>query len=114
MPGGQYKLVLQTPAVVEQNANFADEEKMAGYYKAYQKKLSESNAMDFDDLLLNTVDMLQRLPAVAAQLARQFEYVIVDEYQDTNDVQYELLKLLMNDSHNVTVVGDDDQSIYGW
>lgn len=114
LPGGQYKLVLQTPAVVEQNANFADEEKMAGYYKAYQKKLSESNAMDFDDLLLNTVDMLQRLPAVAAQLARQFEYVIVDEYQDTNDVQYELLKLLMNDSHNVTVVGDDDQSIYGW
>ena len=114
LPGGQYKLVLQTPAVVEQNANFADEEKMAGYYKAYQKKLSESNAMDFDDLLLNTVDMLQKLPAVAAQLARQFEYVIVDEYQDTNDVQYELLKLLMNDSHNVTVVGDDDQSIYGW
>lgn len=114
LPGGQYKLVLQTPAVVEKNANFADEEKMAGYYKAYQKKLADSNAMDFDDLLLNTVDMLQRLPAVAAQLARQFEYVIVDEYQDTNDVQYELLKLLMNDSHNVTVVGDDDQSIYGW
>lgn len=114
LPGGQYKLVLQTPAVVEKNANFADEEKMAGYYKAYQKKLFDSNAMDFDDLLLNTVDMLQRLPTVAAQLAHQFEYVIVDEYQDTNDVQYELLKLLMNDSHNVTVVGDDDQSIYGW
>src|SRR5574344_271340 len=114
LPGGQYKLVLQTPAVVEKNANFVDEEKMAGYYKAYQKKLLDSNAMDFDDLLLNTVDMLQRLPTLAAQLARQFEYVIVDEYQDTNDVQYELLKLLMNDSHNVTVVGDDDQSIYGW
>lgn len=112
--GGSYKLVLQTPAVVEKNACFADEEKTASYYKAYQKKLLESNAMDFDDLLFNTVDMLQKLPALAAQLARQFEYTVVDEYQDTNDVQYELLKLLMNEAHNVTVVGDDDQSIYGW
>lgn len=112
--GGGYKLELQTPAVVEKNASFADEEKMAAYYKAYQKKLSDSNAMDFDDLLFHTVDMLQRIPALTAQLARQFEYVIVDEYQDTNDVQYELLKLLMNEAHNVTVVGDDDQSIYGW
>ncbi|MBQ3777198.1 MAG: UvrD-helicase domain-containing protein, partial [Fibrobacter sp.] len=70
--------------------------------------------MDFDDLLFNTVLMLQKVPSLAEQLASRFQYVVVDEYQDTNDVQYELLKLLINENKNVTVVGDDDQSIYGW
>ena len=70
--------------------------------------------MDFDDLLFNTVYMLQKIPNLASQLAQRFRYVVVDEYQDTNDVQYELLKLLINENKNVTVVGDDDQSIYGW
>ena len=97
------------------NAEFADEERKARYYAAYQKKLAESNAMDFDDLLFNTVRMLQMVPNLAEQLRERFQYVVVDEYQDTNDVQYELLKLLINkDTKNVTVVGDDDQSIYGW
>ena len=70
--------------------------------------------MDFDDLLFNTVLMLQKVPQLAVQLASRFQFVVVDEYQDTNDVQYELLKLLINEQRNVTVVGDDDQSIYGW
>ena len=71
--------------------------------------------MDFDDLLFNTVYMLQKIPNLANQLSYRFRYVVVDEYQDTNDVQYELLKLLINkETKNVTVVGDDDQSIYGW
>lgn len=106
--------LLQTPEVARNNAQYPDEEKYARYYTEYQKKLLESNAMDFDDLLFNTVLMLQKLPNLANQLATRFQYVVVDEYQDTNDVQYELLKLLMNEQHNVTVVGDDDQSIYGW
>ena len=105
---------LQTPDVALEMAAFADEEKRAKYYAEYQKRLKESNAMDFDDLLFNTVYMLQKLPKLADQLAQRFRYVVVDEYQDTNDVQYELLKLLINDDKNVTVVGDDDQSIYGW
>lgn len=105
---------LQTPEVALQRADYSDEERRARYYAAYQKKLMESNAMDFDDLLFNTVYMLQKLPNLATQLATRFQYVVVDEYQDTNDVQYELLKLMINAQKNVTVVGDDDQSIYGW
>lgn len=105
---------LQTPDIALEMATFADEEKRAKYYAEYQKHLKESNAMDFDDLLFNTVYMLQKLPKLADQLAQRFRYVVVDEYQDTNDVQYELLKLLINEQKNVTVVGDDDQSIYGW
>jgi len=106
--------VLQTPEIALSRADFADEERRAGYYKEYQKRLLESNAMDFDDLLFNTVLMLQKVPALSNQLKQRFRFVVVDEYQDTNDVQYELLKLLINDDKNVTVVGDDDQSIYGW
>lgn len=105
---------LQTPDVALSRAEFADEERYARYYAEYQKRLLESNAMDFDDLLFNTVLMLQRVSNLAEQLQSHFDFVVVDEYQDTNDVQYELLKLLINDQRNVTVVGDDDQSIYGW
>lgn len=105
---------LQTPEVAKERAEYPDEELRAKYYDLYQKKLKESNAMDFDDLLFNTVYMLQKLPNLSDQLAQRFQYVVVDEYQDTNDVQYELLKLLINEQKNVTVVGDDDQSIYGW
>lgn len=111
---GSYKLVLQTPDIVLSNAEFKDQEQMALYYRSYQKKLMESNALDFDDLLLKTVDLFQKLPMIASQFASRYEYVFVDEYQDTNDVQYELLKLLTDGNRNVTVVGDDDQSIYGW
>ena len=106
--------VLQTPEVAMGRAEFADDERRAGYYAEYQKRLRESNAMDFDDLLFNTVLLLQKVPSITNQLKQVFQYVVVDEYQDTNDVQYELLKLLINDDKNVTVVGDDDQSIYGW
>ena len=106
--------VLQTPDVALVRAEFVDEERHASYYAEYQKRLRESNAMDFDDLLFNTVLLLQKVPKLAKQLAEWFQYVVVDEYQDTNDVQYELLKLLINENKNVTVVGDDDQSIYGW
>lgn len=114
-PDGTYRMVLQTPTIAMEKAVFPDQKQIAGIYFDYQTKLAEANAMDFDDLLLNTVDLFQRLPQVALQFANRFQYVVVDEYQDTNDVQYELLKLLIDRSRqNVTVVGDDDQSIYGW
>ena len=106
--------LLQTPDVAMDLATFADEEKNAKLYAEYQKRLKEANAMDFDDLLFNTVYMLQKLPQLAEHWKNVFRYVVVDEFQDTNDVQYEFLKLLINENKNVTVVGDDDQSIYGW
>ncbi len=105
---------LQTPEIAKKLARGEDEEFYANCYEAYQKRLSESNAMDFDDLLFNTVLLLQKVPQLADHLKNHFDYVVVDEYQDTNDVQYELLKYFINDKRNVTVVGDDDQSIYGW
>jgi DNA helicase-2/ATP-dependent DNA helicase PcrA len=74
-----------------------------------------ANAMDFDDLLLRAVDVLKKIPEIAAQFQDHFKYIFVDEYQDTNDIQYALLRLLLPSiGKNITVVGDDDQSIYGW
>lgn len=106
--------VLQTPEIALKTASDSAMDS-ALYYTEYQKRLRESNAMDFDDLLFNAVLLLQKVPQLVDQLRTRFQYVVVDEYQDTNDVQYELLKLLINpETKNVTVVGDDDQSIYGW
>lgn len=109
------RLELQTPQRVKENAQFGDQEQMAMFYEEYQKRLMEANAMDYDDLLWRTVEMFQKIPAVAQQFAHRFQYAFVDEYQDTNNVQYALLRSIIHPGHkNVTVVGDDDQSIYGW
>ncbi len=83
-------------------------------YERYQDLLRTSNAVDFDDLLLETVRLLVENPAVRERYARRFEHVLVDEFQDTNLVQYELLKLLASYHGNIFVVGDEDQSIYRW
>jgi DNA helicase-2/ATP-dependent DNA helicase PcrA len=83
-------------------------------YDGYQRKLRENNALDFDDLLLQTVIFLQRNPERARALGERYKYISVDEYQDTNKVQYTLVKILAAVHHNLCVVGDDDQSIYGW
>ncbi|MCL2207415.1 MAG: UvrD-helicase domain-containing protein [Fibromonadales bacterium] len=94
---------------------FADQKEMANYYEEYQRQLMNANAMDFDDLLLRASDVLESIPEISAQFSEHFQYIFVDEYQDTNDAQYILLKLLLsNINRNITVVGDDDQSIYGW
>jgi DNA helicase-2/ATP-dependent DNA helicase PcrA len=93
---------------------FEDQKILASYYEEYQSELMNSNAMDFDDLLLRAADILKKVPQIAAQFAEHFKYIFVDEYQDTNDAQYSLLKLLLSSNRNITVVGDDDQSIYGW
>ncbi|MBR2661177.1 MAG: UvrD-helicase domain-containing protein [Clostridia bacterium] len=80
----------------------------------YEKRMQTLNALDFDDLLLKTLILLADHPPVLEVYRRRFRYVLVDEYQDTNRTQYELLRLLTAESRNLCVVGDDDQSIYGW
>ena len=80
----------------------------------YEQRLKAQNALDFDDLLLKTLELLAEHPPVLEVYRRRFRYVLVDEYQDTNKAQYELVRLLTSESRNLCVVGDDDQSIYGW
>lgn len=81
-------------------------------YSLYQKKLTSFNAMDFDDLLMQTVLMLKRDPEILGKYTSQFKYILVDEYQDINSAQYDLLQMLSSVNRNITAVGDDDQSIY--
>jgi DNA helicase-2/ATP-dependent DNA helicase PcrA len=83
-------------------------------YKLYQELLASSNAMDFGDLLLNMLMLLKRNEGVRRILQRRYQYILVDEYQDTNPTQFELISYLVNESRNLFVVGDDDQSIYSW
>lgn len=89
-------------------------EKVAHIFEEYRKELRKSNALDFDDLLLETVRLLKSSATVRERYQRRFEYLMIDEYQDTNRPQYELIKLLAGERHNVCVVGDEDQSIYSW
>ncbi len=86
----------------------------AKVFPIYERLLKESSALDFDDLILKTVDMLAKNEAIREQWQRQFKYVMIDEYQDTNGAQYKLIKLLTNSDNNICVVGDDWQSIYSW
>lgn len=83
-------------------------------FVAYEQRLKSANALDFDDLLLKTLELLADHPPVLESYRDRFHYVMVDEYQDTNYAQYMLVKLLTDKSRNLCVVGDDDQSIYGW
>ncbi len=92
---------------------YADEN-VQRIYKLYQKRLAENRAMDFDDLLLNAVKLFSECPDVLEKYRSRFRYVLIDEYQDTNVTQYRLSRLLCGGHGNICVVGDDDQSIYGW
>ncbi|WP_050606574.1 DNA helicase PcrA [Clostridium niameyense] len=89
-------------------------EKIANVYELYQKKLRNSNALDFDDLIYKTVELFKNNQDVLEFYRRKFQYIMVDEYQDTNKVQYELVRLLAASHRNICVVGDDDQCIYEW
>lgn len=86
--------------------------KTAQVYREYQARLKQNNAMDFDDLIMNTVELLKLDPEVLNYYQEKFQYVMVDEYQDTNTAQFELVRLLAGGRNNLCVVGDDDQSIY--
>lgn len=100
------------PEEYAKNALTFYETKVGQAYVLYQKKLTEQDSMDFDDLIMQTVLMLQDHPFILAKFQKRFQYIVVDEYQDTNHAQYELTRLLASAHHNIAVVGDDDQSIY--
>ncbi len=89
-------------------------EKIAHLYEEYRKELRKANALDFDDLLLEAVRLLKSAAQVRDYYNRRFQYLLIDEYQDTNRPQYELMRMLAGDRHNVCAVGDEDQSIYSW
>ena len=108
------KNLLLTPALyAERVASFYDQT-VAEVYALYQRRLHDSNAVDFDDLLMLTVEALERFPEARARWQKAFRYVLVDEYQDTNHAQYRFLQILGEHHHNVCAVGDPDQSIYAF
>jgi DNA helicase-2/ATP-dependent DNA helicase PcrA len=90
------------------------EQKIANVYKLYQQKLYQSNALDFDDLLVLTIDIFNLYPSVLQRYQERFDYILIDEYQDTNHAQYRLVNLLAGEKKNLAVVGDDDQGIFGF
>lgn len=99
-----YKGVAQSPA----------QQQAAKVYPLYQAALREASALDFDDLIARTVQLFKNQPAIREKWQRQFQYIMIDEYQDTNAAQYQLVQLLTNEHRNIAVVGDDWQSIYSW
>jgi len=105
---------LMTPGMFEEQALDDYEKKAALVYQRYQKALESQNAMDFGDLINKVVFLFQMHPRILARYQERFQYVLVDEYQDTNHAQYMLVNLLASRHRNLCVVGDDDQSIYGW
>jgi len=104
----------KSPEMLRSEAIGSDGRKIADIFSAYEKLLHQSNALDFDDLLLRSVRLLRDSAPVREKWQQRFQYLHVDEYQDTNRVQYDLLRLLTGPRHNICVVGDEDQSIYRW
>ncbi|WP_294156867.1 DNA helicase PcrA [uncultured Selenomonas sp.] len=105
---------LQGPRTYRKLADGFFQEKVADVYDIYQKKLRDNNALDFDDLLMVSVALLEEHEDIREKYQRRFQYILVDEYQDTNGAQYQLTKILAAGHKNLCVVGDADQSIYGW
>ncbi|MGA3035986.1 MAG: DUF3553 domain-containing protein [Vulcanimicrobiaceae bacterium] len=95
------------------NASFAGE-RYAAVYREYERRLVESNGLDFDDLIIRTIRLLESDEDVRTRYQNKFRYILVDEYQDINYAQYKLCAILADEHRNITVVGDDDQSIYSW
>ncbi|MFP6605992.1 MAG: UvrD-helicase domain-containing protein [Myxococcota bacterium] len=102
------------PAQAAAQASDIDDELTAELYATYQRLLFDANALDFGDLLLQTRELFKRAPRVLAYYQRRWQYILVDEYQDTNRVQYDLVKQLTGTQENLCVVGDPDQSVYAW
>ncbi len=105
---------MASPDAVEQRAYSFYDQAIAKIYRAYQEELQANNAVDFDDLLMRTVVTLRNNEEVLEKYRQRFDYILIDEYQDTNRPQYLLAKSLAEEHQNICVVGDDDQSIYGW
>ncbi len=105
---------LMGPKAMARDAENFFQQKVAEVYALYAKKLRTNNAMDFDDLLMVSVLLLEEHEEIRVKYQNRFKYILVDEYQDTNGAQYQLTKILAAKHHNLCVVGDADQSIYGW
>jgi DNA helicase-2/ATP-dependent DNA helicase PcrA len=110
----KYKNSLLTPEVVIEKAELPDYKKVAQIYARYQHDIIENNLVDFDDLLMLTYQILDNDETLRKETSQRYRYIMVDEYQDTNELQFRLLELLASEHGNLCVVGDDDQSIYGW
>ncbi|WP_137597336.1 DNA helicase PcrA [Paucilactobacillus kaifaensis] len=108
------KNALQTPADYVKSASSPFEEVVAKVYRQYQEELQANQAVDFDDLIMLTIELFEKNPDTLSYYQNKFHYIHVDEYQDTNDAQYKLVNLLAQQYRNLCVVGDADQSIYGW
>ena len=105
---------LQDPEEFSYKAASYYEQKVVDIYRSYQKRLKSNNALDFDDIIMLTVQLFQQNDQVYRYYQDKFRYIMVDEYQDTNHAQYMLIKLLASEYRNLCVVGDDDQSVYGF
>jgi len=110
----KYKNSILSPDVVKEKAELIDYKQVALLYEAYQTNIEKNNLVDFDDLLMLTYKILKQNPTLCKETSQRYQYIMVDEYQDTNELQFQLLQLLASEHHNLCVVGDDDQSIYGW
>ena len=108
------KNAMQSPEDFEAAANYPFQKSVAKVYSLYEKRRKEAKALDFDDLLLEAVNLLQNNKDIRDKWKNHFKHIMIDEYQDTNAAQYQLVKLLTNDERNICVVGDDWQSIYSW
>jgi DNA helicase-2/ATP-dependent DNA helicase PcrA len=106
----------ENPETFAAKAEYVDERRaaMARVYDTYEQRLHANNALDFDDLLIKTVRLLRDVPEVREKYNNKFRYILVDEYQDTNTLQFSLIKLITEKQQNICVVGDEDQSIYKW
>ncbi|MDN5125745.1 UvrD-helicase domain-containing protein [Aliarcobacter butzleri] len=110
----KYKNSLMSPSEVKATAQLKLYQEIAQIYEDYENYLEKNNLVDFDDLLLLPYKILKNNESLAKQISQKYQYIMVDEYQDTNELQYRLLRLLCSSHNNLCVVGDDDQSIYGW
>ena len=110
----KFKNSMMSPVEVKATSQDKLYAKIAKVYETYEEYLEKNNLVDFDDLLLLTYKILDENPAIAQKTSERYKYVMVDEYQDTNELQYQILRKLCVGHNNICVVGDDDQSIYGW
>lgn len=111
---GGWKTIGTTPDEAKKEAFYPNQKQAAEVYRYYEQEKDAAAALDFDDLLLRAADLFHHNSAIRAKWQQKFQHILIDEYQDTNSVQYRLIKYLVNDQRNICVVGDDWQSIYSW
>ncbi len=110
----RYKNSLIDPSVAWEKAELPNYKKIAQIYEKYEKYIKDNNLVDFDDLLVLPYKILDENEELCKETSSRYQYIMVDEYQDTNDLQYRLIRKICSTHENICVVGDDDQSIYGW